>query len=601
MKVDYKNRIQNIFIIFFLISYLIIQFFGLNYLNDQSKNEFCESVISVESLTTKNSNEIYFDFFNDKITYRTLDIFPEIENIKCLSFESNSNSERVILTSNNFYNLILILTFLGSIFLFSLLKYRNIFIFTTFIYLCYLNITKLFFKEFFLNYYFLLAVFTVFLYYLIINKDSDNDLMDYIRIFYFSFYSIILFFDYELFQKLIIYLIAFYLIFLSSKKLNSKELILLKLLPMIYYGLRILSGIFLNLNVTWQRLSANTYQSNERYADGFYGLNVLNCNATGCDERNNYGPIWEYLSLEMNVEIVSIILATIVIILMLLIYIKLFNILQVDKFILQFLFISPPIVFGLERGQFDFHFVLISLCALLIFKKNKLIAYLLICFAIQVKLYPIFLFAGIVFYFYKMKETKNLIESLVLLLINSSVLLFYYFRVNFSERIQDQSGISQTYGIQSHAQNYNDFLNVDLLIGYLGQLIIILLLIGYFLKVRQNESLKEHNFVYLSFSSMFILSSLIGNIDFRLIIFCIPLVFLLENGINFVSISGLYLIASSPSMYFNGFQNVNQNILFTIIETIPVFISHLSFLIMFSYFIYEFIFYFFKNDMLANK
>ena len=173
--------------------------------------------------------------------------------------------------------------------------------------------------------------------------------------------------------------------------------------------------------------------------------------------------------------------------------------------------------------------------------------------------------------------------------------------MNFSERIQDQSGISQTYGIQSHAQNYNDFLNVDLLIGYLGQLIIILLLIGYFLKVRQNESLKEHNFVYLSFSSMFILSSLIGNIDFRLIIFCIPLVFLLENGINFVSISGLYLIASSPSMYFNGFQNVNQNILFTIIETIPVFISHLSFLIMFSYFIYEFIFYFFKNDILANK
>ena len=335
--------------------------------------------------------------------------------------------------------------------------------------------------------------------------------------------------------------------------------------------------------------------------DGFYGLNVLNCNATGCDERNNYGPIWEYLSLEMNVETVSIVLATFMIILMLTIYIKLFDILHLDKFILQFLFISPPIVFGLERGQFDFHFVLISLYALRVFKKNKFISYLLICFAIQVKLYPIFLFAGMIFYFYKMKETKNLIESSVILLINSIVLIFYYFRVNFSERIQDQSGISQTYGIQSHAQNYSDFLNVDLLIGYFGQLIIILFFIGYFLKVRQNKSLNEPGFVYLSFSSLFILSSLIGNIDFRLIIFCIPLIFLLEKGINFVSISGLYLIASSPSMYFNGFQNVNQNIVFTIIETIPVLISHLSFLIMFSYFIYEFIFYFFKNDMFANK
>ena len=97
---------------------------------------------------------------------------------------------------------------------------------------------------------------------------------------------------------------------------------------------------------------------------------------------------------------------------------------------------------------------------------------------------------------------------------------------------------------------------MDLIFGYLGQFIITLLLIGYFIKVKQNESLKQPTLVYLSFSSMFILSSLIGNIDFRLIIFCIPLIFLLEKDINFVSISGLYLIASSPSMYFNGFQNV---------------------------------------------
>ena len=601
MNVNYKKRIQNIFIIFLLISYLIIQFSGLNFLENQSQNTYCETLIEVDNQLAKNSNEIYFDFYNDKIIYKTLDIFPEIENIKCLSFESYANSERIILTSNNFYNLILILSFLVSIFLFSLLSFRNIFTFTTFIYLCYLNITKLFFKEFFLNYYFLLATFTIFLYYLIIDKDSNNDLKNCIRIFYFSFYSLILIFDYELFQKLIIYLLAFYLIFLRSKKLNSKEIILLKLLPIVYYFLRILSGIFLNLNVTWQRLSANTYQSNDRYADGFYGLNVLNCNATGCDERNNYGPLWEYLPLEMNVKVVSIVLATFVIILMITIYIILFNNLELDKFILQFLFISPPIVFGLERGQFDFHFVLISLYALLVYKKNKLISYLLICFAIQVKLYPIFLFAGMIFYFLKMKETKNLIISSVLLLMNSLVLIFYYFRVNFSERIQDQSGISQTYGIQSHAKNYNDFLNVDLIFGYLGQFIIILLLIGYFIKVKQNESLKQPTLVYLSFSSMFILSSLIGNIDFRLIIFCIPLIFLLEKDINFVSISGLYLIASSPSMYFNGFQNVNQNIVFTIIETIPVLISHLSFLIIFSYFIYEFIFYFFKNDMFANK
>ena len=149
MNVNYKKRIQNIFIIFLLISYLIIQFSGLNFLENQSQNTYCETLIEVDNQLAKNSNEIYFDFYNDKIIYKTLDIFPEIENIKCLSFESYANSERIILTSNNFYNLILILSFLVSIFLFSLLSFRNIFTFTTFIYLCYLNITKLFFKEFF--------------------------------------------------------------------------------------------------------------------------------------------------------------------------------------------------------------------------------------------------------------------------------------------------------------------------------------------------------------------------------------------------------------------------------------------------------------------
>ena len=600
MKVSNKKQIQNILIIFLLISYLVIQFFGLSFLSNQSTNTYCESLIDIDNEVINNSNQIYFDFFDGDIFYKTLDIFPEIENVKCLSFESTLNRNRIILTSNNFYNLAIILTYLASIFFFALLKFKNIFIFIAFINLSYFNITKIFFKEFFLNYYFLLGALTIFLYYLISNKNSFVDIKSYLRFFYFCFYTIILFFDYELFQKLIIYLLAFYLIYFRSDNPNDRELILFKVIPFIYYALRIISGIFLNLNVTWQRLSANTYQSDDRYVDGFYGLNVLNCNAVKCDEKNNYGPIWEYLSIEMNVQIVSILLASLIIILSLIIYVKLFNTLQFDKFILQFLFISPPIVFGLERSQFDIHFVLISLYALLIFKKNKLLAYLLICFSIQVKLYPIFLFAGMIFYFYKMKETKNLIESIFLLVMNSSVLIFYYFNVNFSERIQDQSGISQTYGIQSHAKNYYDFLNIDLFFGYLIQLIIICLFIGYFLKVRKNENIKL-NLVYLSFTSMFLLSSLIGNIDFRLIILFIPLVFLLEEGVGFISISGLYLIASSPSMYFNGFENTNVNIITTIFETIPVLISHLSFFIVFSYFIYEFIFYFFKKETLVNK
>ena len=116
MKVSNKKQIQNILIIFLLITYLVIQFFGLIFLSNQSTNTYCESLIDKENEVIKNSNQIYFDFFNADIFYKTLDIFPEIENVKCLSFESTLNRNRIILTSNNFYNLAIILTYLASIF-----------------------------------------------------------------------------------------------------------------------------------------------------------------------------------------------------------------------------------------------------------------------------------------------------------------------------------------------------------------------------------------------------------------------------------------------------------------------------------------------------
>ena len=122
MKVSNKKQIQNILIIFLLISYLVIQFFGLSFLTNQSTNTYCESLIDIENEVINNSNQIYFDFFDADIFYKTLDIFPEIENVKCLSFESSLNRNRIILTSNNFYNLAIILTYLASIFFFAFLK-----------------------------------------------------------------------------------------------------------------------------------------------------------------------------------------------------------------------------------------------------------------------------------------------------------------------------------------------------------------------------------------------------------------------------------------------------------------------------------------------
>lgn len=552
--------------------------------NKENRFDECSEIEIVES-NVKNSNEIYFDFYNKNKIYQEIDIFPNIINLNCLTYVSNN----IIFTSNNFYRFFVLIFNLFLLLFFLVFSIKSTLGFLILNLVGYFNITKLFFGEFFINYYFLIFLLSIYIYINLVFKNNSFSIQHIKKTVFLSTYTIVLFFDYELFQQLLIYFVLFYFLFLRKYNLQKNEQLLIKLIPVIYYFLRVVSGIFNNLNILWQRLSANTYQSNTRYGDTYYGLSVLNCNASNCVVQNNYGPIWEVLAIKMNLEFLSIFIPSITILLVVVLFIYLFDTLKVDKFLLHLLFIGPPLVFVLERGHLDIYFVSLSFISLLLFDKNRFLTYVILTFCILVKIYPIFLIGGMVIYFFTKDKSKLFLESSILLIFNSSILIYYYFAVNFQDRIQDQSGISQSYGLQSHSKNYYEFLDINILLGYIIQIFIIFLFIYFLFKTNKQSTLNNKNLIYLSFTSLFLLSSMFGNEDVRIIILYIPLIYLLKEKISLIQVSSIFFIASSPSMFFNGFEYTDQTLVESIYETVPVVVSNLSFFIIFAYFSYEFI------------
>ena len=87
--------------------------------NKENRFDECSEIEIVES-NVKNSNEIYFDFYNKNKIYQEIDIFPNIINLNCLTYESNN----IIFTSNNFYRFFVLIfnLFLLLFFWYSVLK-----------------------------------------------------------------------------------------------------------------------------------------------------------------------------------------------------------------------------------------------------------------------------------------------------------------------------------------------------------------------------------------------------------------------------------------------------------------------------------------------
>ena len=118
------------------------------------------------------------------------------------------------------------------------------------------------------------------------------------------------------------------------------------------------------MNLLWESLSSGMYRGSPRFADMYYTFKVLKCNATGCSTKNNYGPLWEFLSIDLNVEMYSYIFSIVLIFISQKFYYEFVRKIDKKQLLIFFIYISPPTTFLMERMNFDIFVIVIGLFAL---------------------------------------------------------------------------------------------------------------------------------------------------------------------------------------------------------------------------------------------
>ena len=95
------------------------------------------------------------------------------------------------------------------------------------------------------------------------------------------------------------------------------------------------------------------FRGTPRFADMYYTFAVLDCNKTGCGFENNYGPLWEYLAINININVASYVSSIILIFITQVFFYNLMMKSLAKGMLIFFVYISPPTAFLFERMNFD--------------------------------------------------------------------------------------------------------------------------------------------------------------------------------------------------------------------------------------------------------
>ena len=583
-----KNKLNIILIILvfsFSLSFLIFET-GLSP-ESNCKNFLPESIskLSTEDMLNQNKN-----FFRSGTAYLPLNLSTDINSFKCIgqkyTDDSSDNKNDVYFTSTKLYELIIFFINYILFILFDNYKKNSsaIFIPTTFIVFSILSF--IFFNKIILEYILISFIPLNIIYHFYrtsFEKHSVNlKILRWVNV----FFLLLLVFNYNLFAYFVFAYFIVYFYFFRDIKINKSENNIFIYLPIYFYFLRQLSSISDYFNFLWLRISGSMYKSLPRFVDLEYALQVINCNFNNCEIVNNYGPLWEILSIDIPVKFFTIFIGILTILAFQLFYFYNSN----DRNIIYyfFLFVSPPIVFSFERLNIDLIISMMIFVALLFLEKNKILSYIVISIASLIKIYPIFVLMGIIIYSINFRNIKEVYYSTFFLITNISIFLYYFFKFDFFSRIQDQSGISWSYGIMSDATNINNYLNLNNQLLVYFSILIFCLLSQIYLLNREGRFLSydsNHSIYVIAFLITFLGTALFSAIDFRLILLAIPTFYIIqEEGFVFLKLIIFSFLLTSVSRYFNGFQNILSNPFDFLFSFIPILINYLSFYILINYF-----------------
>jgi len=525
---------------------------------------------------------------NQEIIYLELDLIPEIIGIKCLGQEidfANINSN-VIATSNKIFKIYLFFTLVIITWLFIQYKRVNILTYILLILINQVLVNLIFFSRIKYDYFAFSALIATLLYYFLLYKKIAIR-HKILLIDYFIFLNVLtLFFDYNFFTQISIVFILVYIRNFQNFNLDKNQFLVLKYSVLIYFTLRLVTGLERQSGTLWESLSNGMYRGSAIFADMVYVFRLFDCKNNSCgNDYNAYGPVLEYIKFYNNPILSTKIISVLVIIYLIYFINFTFNSNKKVSLFFFYLFLSSPITFAIERMNIDVViFLILYLCIKYLIPKYKFLSIFIISLLIQIKIYPIFLLIGLLVVSFMSKNKRELKIYFLTIFLNTIFLLWYIVNVNVQENIPNPYGISWTYGIPSHFINYLEIINNSLVVGILFLVSLIVSTI-YFFPQKINEFSKETIFndnLVASFLITFVLTSFYFNFDYRLVlfIFIVPK-FLQNTQISQFQNTILVFLVTSVSPFYYQITEINMNIAKSLFPLFLIVVNHVSFYILF--------------------
>ena len=563
------------FLLIGVLLVIIFQTFVIFFINSEYANSFVENDSNI-ICSSSDFIEIK-DISRYEYEVREISIFPKIKNLFCLNkiVKSSLNPETLIyFISSNLYKylfyffqffIMFAFTFSNKKYLyypFSILSaFLNLFLFNSnFIYED-LVIQSIFYTI--SN----LILFSVF------NRDIKNrnafDLLTLALLFF-------LINNYQIFSN---FLIIYFLIYFYKNKLNDIDIInsyktVLMFLPVYFYFTKIIFALSEKFLTLWKNASGNIFESSKIFGDFQLILRAVSCNFENFKKEFKFSDTYHtcpfdtgYPLIDYNLSFsisdfwaTSIVFYFLCFLILSYSYINFINRYRNYSFYIFILVLSSPVNFLLERLNLDLPIFLLSLYAIFIYKRFKIISNLLLLFLFTVKIYPIFFLVFLTVIDFSHKNLKKIYINFLSLMLGAAYLYNIVFINNSSlTSTNNPSPIFQgdwfsndtlTFGIVSHIKYLNQFFETNISLTILISIFIVIFWIVKKVYKTQYTAQNRVDYLYLSTIGTFILLSLHENFDYRLVVLLMIFQRIFEKNDKLLIFVYSSVILTSATYYF---------------------------------------------------
>lgn len=563
------------FLLIGVLLVIIFQTFVIFFIN----SEYANSIVENDSNIICSSSDFIEikDISRYEHEIREISIFPKIKNLFCLNkiVKSSLNSESLIyFISSNLYKYLFYFSQFFIMFTFTFLNKK---------YLYYpFSILSAFLNLFLFNSNFVyedLVIQSVFytisnlILFSVFNRDSKNrnafDLLTLALLFF-------LINNYQIFSN---FLIIYFLIYFYKNKLNDIEIInsyktVLMFLPVYFYFTKIIFALSEKFLTLWKNASGNIFESSKIFGDFQLILRAVNCNFESFKKEFKFSDTYHtcpfdtgYPLIDYNLSFsisdfwaTSVVFYFLCFLILSYSYINFINRYKNFSFYIFILVLSSPVNFLLERLNLDLPIFLLSLYAIFIYKRFKIISNLLLLFLFTVKIYPIFFLVFLTVVDFSHKNLKKIYINFLSLMLGAAYLYNIVFINNSSlTSTNNPSPIFQgdwfsndtlTFGIVSHIKYLNQFFETNISLTILISIFIVIFWIAKKIYKTQYTAQNRVDYLYLSTIGTFILLSLHENFDYRLVVLLMIFQRIFEKNDNLLIFVYSSLILTSATYYF---------------------------------------------------